>query len=151
MILWRISNYADLLGIGGITVDGRWHHVGVPVVYLATSPASAMLEVLVHFELDADEVPDTFQLLQVTVPDDLLVEDLDAAKLPDDWRRQKDLTQGLGSAWLARRSAALLAVPSAVAPETTNYLLNPGHPDAARIEIASARAWPWDDRLLRLD
>ena len=55
MILWRISAYADLSGTGGLRVSGRWHQAGRPVVYAATSPPGAMLEVLVHLEIDPED------------------------------------------------------------------------------------------------
>lgn len=62
MRLWRISNYADIKGIEGLKTPGRWHNKEIPVVYLAESPALAMLEVLVHFEMSPEEVPDSYQL-----------------------------------------------------------------------------------------
>ncbi|WP_155836914.1 RES family NAD+ phosphorylase, partial [Paraburkholderia mimosarum] len=43
MEFWRISNYADLRGIGGLRASGRWHYRGQPVVYLAENPALALL------------------------------------------------------------------------------------------------------------
>ncbi len=39
MWLWRISNYADLKGIGGLRASGWWHYAGQPVVYFAEHPA----------------------------------------------------------------------------------------------------------------
>jgi len=47
MELWRISNYADLSGAGGLQAAGRWHTRGKRIVYLADHPASALLEMLV--------------------------------------------------------------------------------------------------------
>ena len=61
---WRISNYADLQGIGGTKVAGRWHNRGIPIVYFADSQALALLETLVHIE-DMNDVPDSYQLLKV--------------------------------------------------------------------------------------
>jgi len=43
---------------------------------------------------------------------------------------------------------SLLRVPSAIVPETSNYLLNPVHADAARITIASATRFRFDPRLM---
>ncbi|MGC0152940.1 RES family NAD+ phosphorylase [Chromobacterium vaccinii] len=83
MIGWRISNYADLNGLGGLRADGRWHHAGRPVVYLADHAASAMLEMLVHSELRV--LPASFQLLKVELPDEAILA-LDPVALPDDWR-----------------------------------------------------------------
>ncbi|MCY4342614.1 MAG: RES family NAD+ phosphorylase [Gammaproteobacteria bacterium] len=56
MILWRISSHADLGGLGGVHRSGRWRSRGVPVVYLSESPALALLEVLVNFEIAPDEL-----------------------------------------------------------------------------------------------
>jgi RES domain-containing protein len=55
MILWRISRHRDLSGAGGMRAAGRWHEAGRPVVYLAESPAAALLEVCVH--TSANDVP----------------------------------------------------------------------------------------------
>ena len=75
MELWRISNYVDLSGIGGLRAAGRWHSQGRRIVYLADHPSSALLEMLVH--MDRDLIPPTYQLLRVAVPDDINVETSD--------------------------------------------------------------------------
>jgi len=72
MELWRISNYADLSGIGGLRAAGRWHSQGRRIIYLADHPSSALLEMLVH--MDRDLLPATYQLLRVSVPDDIAIE-----------------------------------------------------------------------------
>ena len=65
MVIWRISNHADLSGAGGLRSSGRWHRRGAPVVCLAEHPALAILEVLVDFELAPGEVPDGIQILRL--------------------------------------------------------------------------------------
>jgi RES domain-containing protein len=52
-------------------------------------------------------------------------------------------------AWLASLEAPLARVPSAIAPETWNYLLNPEHPEAKQIEIAAVIKERFDNRLFR--
>ena len=74
--LWRISNYHSLNGKGGLKYPGRWHNAGLPVVYLAESPAGALLETLVHLMVDPEDIPDEFQLLAVEIPDAMPIEDL---------------------------------------------------------------------------
>lgn len=86
MKLWEISNYTDLKGHGGLITPGRWHNMGVPVVYLAENPALAMLEVLVNFEIGAHEVPDNYQLLEVEYSGRKGISHL-SASLPDDWNQ----------------------------------------------------------------
>lgn len=146
MILWRISAFADLTGRGGLLASGRWHHAGRPVVYLAESPAAAMLEVLVHLEIDAEDIPDNLRLLRVEVADDTSIQK--TAALPEQWEEDLSYTRQVGDAWLNEGKTLLLAVPSAIMPHTTNYLFNPSHPAAssAALSVESLRL---DNRLLK--
>ena len=72
MELWRISNYADLSGVGGCRrpVDGTR---GKRIVYLADHPASALLEMLVH--IDRDLIPATYRLLRIVASDTVAIGD----------------------------------------------------------------------------
>lgn len=148
MILWRISNYADLSGVGGVLHSGRWHHRGRPVVYLAESPAGALVEALVHVQAShAGELPAHFQLLEVAVPDDAVAE---SVPLPDGetWRNDVALTRGLGEAWLASGRSLLLRAPSVVVGRSYNCLLNPLHPLAGGCRVLSVAQYPFDGRLM---
>ena len=120
MILWRISNYADLLGIGGMEASARWHTAGRPIVYLAESPSSALLEILVHLEADEDDRPDTYQILKVEAPDDIPVKEVSLTSLPADWKNNEEATREIGDAWLEKSVSALMRVPSVIMPETYN-------------------------------
>jgi RES domain-containing protein len=147
MELWRISNYADLSGIGGIRAAGRWHSQGRRIVYLADHPSSALLEMLVH--LDRDLIPSTYQLLRVAVPSEIAIEVIEAVKLSPDWRSETMTSRRLGDRWLDEGASALLQVPSATSGRGNNFLLNPAHPDAARITVAEIVRAPFDSRLLK--
>jgi RES domain-containing protein len=57
-------------------------------------------------------------------------------------------TRTIGDEWLALQETALLRVPSVLAPETFNVLLNPAHREAARVVVVDYREYPWDQRLL---
>lgn len=144
MILWRISRHRNLSGAGGIRAAGRWHYAGRRIVYLAESPAAALLEVCVH--TSANDVPPEFTLLKVEGPD-VDVPSIRMDELPEDWRWRLEVTHDLGSAYLERNESVLLRVPSAIVPETMNYLFNPSHPQAAEFRIAEAIAYPFDPRL----
>lgn len=146
--LWRISNRKSLSGQGGLKYAARWHSAGRPIVYLAESPAGAMLEVLVHLELEEDEMPRSYTLLRVEVPGDLGIEEIEIPP-SSAWKMDHGLSRQLGDEWLARSTAALARVPSAILPMTSNYVLNPLHPDAARVRIAEATRAEFDLRLLR--
>jgi RES domain-containing protein len=145
MELWRISNYADLSGIGGLRAGGRWHSQGRRIVYLADHESSAVLEMLVH--MDRDLLPATYQLLRVSVPDELAIEV--ACDLPDDWRSKTMVSREIGDRWLDRSTSALLQVPSAITERGNNFLLNPVHPDAGALAITEIIKAPFDRRLLR--
>ena len=147
MKLWRISNHADLSGAGGLRFPGRWHNKGIPIVYLAESPALAMLEVLVHFELLPDDMPDSYQLLEVDYRERKGISRLAAEDLPDNWTTNVAHTRAMGDAWLVSMRSLLLKVPSAIVPHSANYLFNPRHPLAKDAEILTARRYPFDPRL----
>jgi hypothetical protein len=50
-------------------------------------------------------------------------------------------------AWLRKKDGVLLQVPSAIVPETANFLFSPMHIDAAEFRITDAFAYPLDIRL----
>lgn len=128
---------------------GRWHSRGRRIVYLAENPAAALLEILVHFEIDIERLPVRYRLLKIDVPDAVHVERVSVDKLPKDWTGKAEETRAHGDAWLARDSAALLMVPSAIVPETFNVLLNAAHTDAKRIVIVETGEHAIDPRLLK--
>jgi RES domain-containing protein len=144
MVLWRISRHQDLRGMGGLKASGRWHHAGQAIVYLAQTPASALLEVCVH--TSASDVPPAFTLLKIQGPD-LEVPSIPIVSLPKDWQTLLEVTRDLGTAWLEKKRSVLLRVPSAVVPETANYLLNPSHKQAAKFRVAEVFSYPFDLRL----
>lgn len=149
MFLWRISNHADLLGTGGMLAPARWHTAGRPVVYLADHPATALLEVLVHLELDEEHRPGKYQLLKIEVDDAVAYETVLESSLPASWKEREAETQLRGDEWLALGSTALLRVPSAITPETWNWMLNPRHADAAKVRVLHAEKHAYDLRLFR--
>ena len=146
--LWRISNYVDLGGWGGRKFSSRWTSLGRRVVYMAESPTAALVETLVHLEVDSEDTPDFYTLLKISVPDGLAIQPLDPPA-GGEWKLNQALTRRLGDAWLASAEAPLARVPSAIAPETWNYLLNPEHPEAEQIEIAAVIKERFDNRLFR--
>ncbi len=142
MILWRISNYATLDGIGGTIQSARWHTRGKPIVYTADHPASALLEMLVN--TDTSLLPDTFQLIKISVPETIKAV---RAKSKPHWLNEVSISRSIGNDWLARQVSLLLQVPSAILPDVFNTLVNPQHPDAHLLKIMSVEALPLDTRL----
>ena len=146
--LWRISNFHSLSGEGGLLYSARWHTAGRPIVYLAASAAGAMIEVLVHLELEEDELPPAYTLLRVEAPGDAAIGELSAGR-GDAWKADLALSRKVGDAWLKAGETALARVPSAILPNTFNYLLNPLHRDAKPIRMTGSTSANFDRRLLR--
>jgi RES domain-containing protein len=147
--LWRISDFADLSGDGGLLASGRWHSQGRRIVYLSDHPASALVEILVNLEIDFDDFPTSYQLLAIEIPDNVSFERTDPDELPLNWRDDPEFTRAVGDEWLMAARRALLCVPSAIVPAASNWLLNPAHPDISKVQIVDIVRAPLDPRLLR--
>lgn len=137
-------------GEGARVADGRWNPKGVLVVYTAASLVLAALEPLVH--ADDDLLPTELVYFAVDIPDEIAMEHVATGDLPPDWRTypSSDALQDVGAAWVVRCASAVLAVASAVIPEERNFLLNPRHPDFARIEWDVPQPFRFDPRLRRV-
>jgi RES domain-containing protein len=149
--VWRLCKrvHAAFDGEGARLVGGRWNPRGTRMVYTSSSLSLAALEILVHCEpalLPADLVA-----IPADIPPSLAIEPIDEARLPPDWSRlpAPDALAALGGVWLAAARSPVLSVPSAVVPRERNYLLNPAHPDFAKIRRGAAEAFSLDPRLRR--
>jgi RES domain-containing protein len=143
--------------LGGEKSDGRWHTAarGKRIVYLSESPAGAILESLANLKGNPALFPEKYQLLEVSVPDDVY-----AAMVflpggaPASRAFFKTLTQSSsrkkGNDWLRGNISALAGVPSVPSPYSLNILLNPKHPDARRISIEACRRIKYDRRLFHV-
>lgn len=141
VLLWRISDFTELDGIGGEFAAGRWHAKGRRIVYTAEHAALALLEALVRFDERRSDLPPGYQLLQISGPD-LSVEEW-SAPVPD-----TEASQTWGDEWLASGRTLYAKVPAIVAPHSYNWLINPAHPRASDLRLISAEQWTWDERLL---
>lgn len=65
VVLWRISNHRSLAGGGALRAPGRWHTRGRRIVYCAQTPAAALLETLVHVEIEVRDLPTRYRLLKI--------------------------------------------------------------------------------------
>jgi RES domain-containing protein len=147
MILWRVSNYQSLDGVGGLYVSGRWHTKGHPVVYCTLNPATALLETLVHIEIDSEDRPERFQVLRIEGPESLSIEKVQADSLSPNWAEDMNATQVIGDRWLSEKRSLLLQVPSVLVPETWNVLVNPLHAEVSLLKIIAMYEHPFDSRL----
>jgi RES domain-containing protein len=147
---WRIVKTrfsADAFsGEGARLYGGRWNSPGIAMVYTAGSVSLATLELLVH--LDTTSIIASYSICPVDFTDSL-VELLDPATLPSDWRQSPPPTslQLIGDDWISRGSSVVLRVPSAVVEEEHNYLINPAHKDFKKLIIGKMKPCPLDSRL----
>ena len=120
------------------------------MLYTSTSIALACLETIVHMQ-GSKFLPLNRYLVRLDVPDDVwaAATGLDAAAhvgwdaLPEgktsiDW----------GTNWAASMASALALVPSVIIPEEFNALVNPRHPDAAKLRATKLRKMVYDPRAL---
>jgi len=150
--VWRIA-HRDFIataftGEGSKKAGGRWNRKGEPVIYTSASPALAVLEMLAHMELR--HVGSTLVLIPADIPDAFQPEVILRDQLPANWRQTPAPAElaRLGTKWLRSESTLVLAVPCAIVPRETNYLINPRHPDFARITIGVPEPLEFDLRLL---
>ena len=134
-----------LTGEGARRYAGRWNEAGVPVVYCATSRALAALEFFVH--LGPSVAPDDLVMVQLEVPAGLVVERVARGRLPTDWRLPDSSCAEIGSKWARSGRSVGLEVPSIVVDGDWNVLLNPHHPDFAKVTIVAQQPWHYDARM----
>ena len=133
-------------GEGARLYGGRWNSPGTAIVYTAGSTSLATLELLVH--LNTSVLP-RFSICPVDF-DDSLVELLDPAALPRDWRQSPppNSLRVVGDDWISRGSSVVLRVPSAVIEREYNYLINPAHVDFEKLVIGKLEVFTLDPRLI---
>jgi len=134
-------------GEGARLYGGRWNAPGTRMVYAAETAALAVLEMLVH--LQKSSLLSSYVLFALHFEEASVVR-LDRSRLPADWRAfpAPPELQRIGDAWARDRSSAVLAVPSAILPKESLYLLNPEHPGFDAIVIDPAEPFQLDRRLL---
>lgn len=121
------------------------------MVYTSSSLSLAVVEVFVH--LDAAESP-----AFVSIAADLPVDEKNLKsekqailrKLPADWRKvDHPSLQKIGADWIASGRSLVMPVPSAVVDGEWNILINPAHPDAAKIKLEPPKPFLFDARMFK--
>ena len=134
---------------GSFRFGGRWNSKGVRVLYASENRSLAILEVLVHL---TDILPAKFVLGSIAIPGDVWCEPLPVEMLSRNWDAMGSAnqlaTKAIGDEWVRSNRSAVLKVPSVVSGES-NLLLNPAHPDFARLVLMEPVPFPFDPRLLR--
>ncbi|MDP2996658.1 MAG: RES family NAD+ phosphorylase [Bryobacterales bacterium] len=142
------SPYAKkpLDGEGAYRFGGRWSSPGTRLAYTAEHLSLAMIEYFVH--IDPDDAPKDLVLTTAQIPDSVSRTSISPRRLSATWRdtpAPPELAL-LGDAFARDRRAAILIVPSALAPAESNWLINPRHPDFARIRLHPPERFRYDAR-----
>lgn len=153
MKVYRIERekYLDttLQGVEAALTEGyRWNSLMTYLVYTAESRALATLEVSVHLDLTEDLPTDRYYV-EIEIPDEIEIVELAVEQLPENWDSKPPIleTQFIGDDFVSQKYAAVLKVPSAIVPSEFNYLINPNHPDSAKIKVISKQKLRFDQRL----
>lgn len=153
--LWRIAadtpewSAEDLAGKGAAARGARWNHPGEHVTYASTSISLAAWETRAHLGRGA-ALPWNRFLVRIEVPDDVWSARAALARpISVGWDAVPEglVSRHLGSSWLRAGTSLLLAVPSVIVPEEDNVLINPAHPDSARVSATKVRRFVYDPRV----
>lgn len=133
-----------MTGEGARLFGGRWNPPGVAAVYLADSRALAALEIIVNAPSEVSTL--AWRILEVEVPD-ASIETVKPDALPSDWQALPSSPGARlhGGRWL-QMGGLCLRLPSAVIPEESTLLLNPLHPDVAKLRVSEPRVFRFDPR-----
>lgn len=121
------------------------------MIYTSVSRSLACLETVVHLS-SGNALPLNRYLMQIQIPipigawNSRVVFDPahrvgwnaePAGKVSMDW----------GTARLQGKTTLLAEVPSVIVPEEHSILINPDHPDAAKLTAVKVRRWIYDQRI----
>jgi RES domain-containing protein len=136
-------------GEGAFRGGSRWNTPGNRMSFASTSQSLAQLEYLAHVDWSTT-LHDDLTLVEGSL-DDRFIDAVPSENLPPDWRQNppSSSSAALGDAWISSGKSAGLFVPSALAPEERNVLLNPVHADFKHVRVTSMNTFSFDGRLSR--
>lgn len=134
-------------GEGAYRYGGRWSSPGTRLCYASEHQSLAMLEYFVH--LDANHPPEDLVLVTAEVPDPVSRRSITTLDLPGNWRETPAPPElaVFGDDFVNQEEAVLLIVPSALAPQESNWLLNPQHADFRKIVVRQPEPLQYDRRM----
>jgi RES domain-containing protein len=126
MRLWRLTRAGQTALDGAATAKhgGRYSPPGVPVVNFASEAGLAVLVALRYLPGSPRDAPDDYVLGWTDV-------DAMPERVPD--AVDEEVIRSWVAGWLEERRSLLASVRSRVLPEANVVLMNPLHPDAARV------------------
>jgi RES domain-containing protein len=136
-------------GEGAYRYGGRWSSPGTRLAYSSEHQSLAMLEYFVH--LDPEDAPDDLVLATVDIPDGVSREKIKTKDLPTNWRETPappELAE-IGDEFLKKAENCLLLVPSALAVNENNWLMNPQHVEFKQVVVNPTEPLRYDPRMFR--
>jgi RES domain-containing protein len=151
-IVWRLTavEYATKLdGKGNIERGARWNSPGRGVVYASLNLSLAVLEAFVQLPAALRRALPELAATQVELPGDASQGEVKRSELPSDLTGEAAAgrCRELGDAWIDARKHLFLLVPSVIVPQEQNLLINPLHPEMARVQVRSVELFRFDPRL----
>jgi RES domain-containing protein len=147
MLVYRITHHSYSTSLNASGLEGRWNSGGKKVIYCSQTIELAFLENMIRrqgvgFNHD-------FKIMTIEIPDALKINTIDPASLKPGWRtfRNYSFCQAIGDKWYATGSSAVLRVPSAVLPESSNYVINSTHKDFRKIKLINTSDLLPDERI----
>jgi RES domain-containing protein len=146
MVVWRLqdSKFPLVNSEGARLTGGRWNQAGTSVIYASEDIVLAAMEIMVHH----GGIPEDYIGIRIEIPDDVEIDVIDNSPgWPD--LVPEAVTAEQGTNWANASRHAVLRVPSAtMSVSGYNYVLNPAHPDFARISFSFVPV-KFDPRLRR--
>jgi RES domain-containing protein len=125
-------------GAGTLKHGGRYTPPGSPVVNFASEAGLAVLVALRYLPGNPADAPDDYVLGWT---------DIDATPDSVGDAHREDAIRDWVTTWLVERRSLLAAVRSQVLPEADVVLMNPLHPDAARVQPLVTRPFSFAESL----
>ena len=153
MRLYRITKekyLENFTGEGKSFTDGaRWNSPGIPVLYFATTPSIALLE-MANYIPSPRLVPPNYRLGIYELPDNFSSKILKVEDLPSDWGNYPYplSTQKIGSEWLVSKNHLCLFVPSVAIPAGMENIIviNPKHSEISNLRLVGIESRLYNKR-----
>ena len=137
---------------GSFLIGARWNKSGIPVLYFASTPSVALLE-MANYLPSPRLIPTAYRLGIYSLPDNILSKTITVENLPKNWSRYPYLlsTQEIGSQWLNEGNSLILFVPSVAVPAGLENIVvvNPRHSEINQLKLSSVESSLYNDRAFK--
>ena len=147
MLVYRIIHNIYSKNLFASGTKGRWNGLGKKVIYTAESIPLAFLENMVRRQ--GVGFNNDFKIMIIEIPDKTSISEIDVSKLAIGWRDFNDYSKchPAGDKWYDEGKTAVLKTPSAVLPQSFNYVMNTEHADYKKIKLVGVTDLVPDERI----